>query len=185
MEFWEIYDGHYARVHSYATSMLRDRSAAEDVVQETFLRVQRSLAEVREPDKVSPWVFRIAHNLCVDLLRARKSSPIDHRAEPDEQCSFGEAASPENDVERGRMGACVLEKIAQLKESHRSILLLCDIMELPQQEVAEILGLEIGAVKVRLHRARTKLREVLRTECAFTRDERDVFVCEPVKPGRP
>jgi RNA polymerase sigma-70 factor, ECF subfamily len=179
MDFWEIYDSYYPRVVHYANSMLHDQSAADDVVQETFIRVQKNLATVREPEKIPAWVFRVAHNLCIDHLRAQASSRIETGAEPDAVGAGGDTGSVDTDIEHKEMSACVREKIEQLPENHRSIILLCDIMELSQQEIADILGIEVGAVKVRLHRARTKLRAILKDDCSFERDERDVLVCEP------
>jgi RNA polymerase sigma-70 factor, ECF subfamily len=184
MDFWEIYDRHYARVQRYATAMLRDRSAADDVVQETFLRVQKSLDTVREPAKVPAWVLRIAHNLCIDHLRSRQAAPVAAGLEPDEVCADGEARTAQDELERGQMSECVRAKIEQLPENHRAIILLCDLMELSQQEVAGVLDLEVGAVKVRLHRARTKLRAILAEQCSFTHDGLNILVCEPVGPKK-
>jgi len=183
VDFWEIYDRHYARVRGYAASMLRDGSASDDVVQETFLRAQTNLESVREPDKVAAWLFRVAHNLCMDLLRARKASRIDPAADP-ETAAPRDAVSVQRDLERGEMSACVREMVDHLPETDRSVILLYDIMALSHQEIADVLGIEVGAVKVRLHRARRKLRALLEEGCSFERDDRDVLVCEPKLPNR-
>jgi RNA polymerase sigma-70 factor, ECF subfamily len=183
VDFWELYDRYYARVRGYAASMLRDASASDDVVQETFLRAQAHLDAVREPDKVGPWLFRIAHNLCLDQLRARQASHIDPAVDP-ETAAACPAVSVQRDIERGEMSACVREKVDHLPETDRSVILLYDIMSLTHQEIADVLGIEAGAVKVRLHRARRKLRALLEADCSFEHDERDVLVCEPKPPGR-
>lgn len=181
MEFWEIYDRHYARVHGYAASMLRDLAASDDVVQETFIRAQANLDALREPEKVTAWLFRIAHNLCIDHLRARQSSPIDPSADPD-AAGASEAASAQQDIERKQMSDCVRAMIDRLPESHRAVILLFDIEGLSHEEIANVLGIEPGAVKVRLHRARKKLRDVLESGCTFDRDGRNVLICEPKAP---
>ena len=183
MDFWECYDRYYSRVHGYATSMLRDPSAADDVVQETFLRAQANLDALREPERLPAWLFRIAHNLCLDHLRARQASRIDLDADP-ERSGACDPRSAARDLERGRMSACVREKIDELPENDRAVILLFDIMELSHEEIANVLGIEAGAVKVRLHRARKKLRRILEGACSFTRDEQDVLVCEPVTPRK-
>jgi RNA polymerase sigma-70 factor (ECF subfamily) len=183
VDFWDIYDRYYSRVHGYATSMLRDPAAGDDVVQETFLRAQANLDALREPEKMSAWLFRIAHNLCMDHLRARQSSRIDLTADPD-TAGTCDPASVQRDLEREEMSACVREKIDQLPESHRAVILLYDIMGLSHQEIADVLGIELGAVKVRLHRARQKLRAVLEDACSFDRDEQNVLVCELKLPDR-
>ena len=185
MDFWEIYDRYYARVRGYAASMLRDGPASDDVVQETFLRAQVHLESVREPDKVAAWLFRVAHNLCMDLLRARQASRIDPAADVETARSARVEACVQSELERGEMTACVRAKVDQLPETDRSVILLCDIAGLSQEDIAHVLGIEVGAVKVRLHRARKKLRALLESACSFERDERNVLVCEPKRPNRP
>jgi RNA polymerase sigma-70 factor, ECF subfamily len=181
MNFWELYDRYYSRVRGYATSMLRDPAASDDVVQETFIRAQASLDALREPERVPAWLFRVAHNLCIDHLRASRSSRIDPSADPDAAGSCNDT-SVQRDLERGEMSACVRAKIDRLPESHRAVILLYDIQGLSHQEIADVLGIEVGAVKVRLHRARKKLRAVLEDGCSFNRDDRDVLVCDPKPP---
>jgi RNA polymerase sigma-70 factor, ECF subfamily len=182
VDFWEISERHYPRVRAYAGSLLRDPAAAEDVVQETFLRVQRGLSTLRDPAKVTTWVLRIAHNLCLDHLRARRSAPV--AAEADREADVPDAAQDfQRDLERQEMSACVRAKIDLLPENLRAVVLLNDVLELSQPEIAEILGIEIGNVKVRLHRARQRLRAILEEACTFEQDEQCVMVCEP-KPGK-
>ena len=183
MDFWEIYDRYYARVRGYAASMLRDSAAGEDVVQETFLRAQSHLESIREPDKVAAWLFRIAHNLCMDHVRARKASRIDPTVDP-EAAATCDPVSVQRDLERGEMSACVREQVGRLPETDRAVILLYDIMALSHQEIADVLGIGAGAVKVRLHRARKKLRLHLEGACSFERDSQNVLVCEPKVPGR-
>jgi RNA polymerase sigma-70 factor (ECF subfamily) len=178
MDFWEVSESQYSRVRAYALSMLRDRAAAEDVVQETFLRVQRGLATLREPEKVTSWVLRITHNLCLDHLRARQGSRAVPQAEteadvPDLAHDF------HKEMEREEMSACVRAKIEILPDNLRAVVHLSDVLELSQAEIAEILGIEVGNVKVRLHRARKRLREILEDACTFSQDECSVLVCEP------
>ena len=181
MDFWEIYERHYSRVHGYASSMLRDRAAADDVVQETFLRAQASLDVLRESEKLRAWLFRIAHNLCMDHLRSRRSSCVESDADP--ESAGREASRVEHDLERAEMSSCVRAKVDSLPATDRAVILLYDLKELSQQEIADVLGIEVGTVKVRLHRARKKLRAVLEKECSFSRDETNVLVCDPKPPG--
>jgi RNA polymerase sigma-70 factor, ECF subfamily len=184
VDFWEIYDRYYTRVRGYAASMLRDGSASDDVVQETFLRAQAHLESARDPDKVAAWLFRVAHNLCVDQLRARQASRIDEAADVETARAARVEAGVQSELERGEMSACVRAKVDQLPEADRSVILLCDIAGRSQDEIAHVLGIEVGAVKVRVHRARKKLRAVFESACSFERDGRDVLVCEPKPPNR-
>lgn len=184
VDFWEIYDRYYARVRGYAASVLRDETASDDVVQETFLRAQFHLESISEPDKMAAWLFRVAHNLCMDQLRARQASRIDLAADVETARAARVDACVQAELERGEMSACVREQVERLPETDRSIILLCDIGGLSQEEIAHVLGIEVGAVKVRLHRARKKLRAILESACSFGRDGRNVLVCEPKVPGR-
>ena len=88
------------------------------------------------------------------------------------------------EFEQHQMGECVQDKIRLLPESYQTVLVLFDLMEFSQQEIAEILDISIENVKVRLHRARRKLKAILEEECRFERDERNVLICDPVSRKR-
>jgi len=89
----------------------------------------------------------------------------------------------QKELEQRQMGECVQDQINLLPESLRTVLLLFDIMEFSHQEIADILGLTVKNVKVRLHRARKKLKPILEEKCSFERDERNVLVCLPIEEG--
>jgi len=85
----------------------------------------------------------------------------------------------QKELEQRQMGECVQNQIRFLPESLRTVLVLFDIMDFSLQEVAEILGITVENAKVRLHRARKKMKAVLEKQCTFETDERNVLVCEP------
>jgi RNA polymerase sigma-70 factor, ECF subfamily len=74
MDFLQIHDHFYERVRKFILASVRDESAADDLVQEAFMKIQEKLDSVRDAAKVSIWVFRIAHNLCQDHFRTQKKS---------------------------------------------------------------------------------------------------------------
>jgi RNA polymerase sigma-70 factor (ECF subfamily) len=82
------------------------------------------------------------------------------------------------------MTACVRAHIDRLPEAQRAVILLYDILGLSHHEVAAVLGVDVGTAKVRLHRARRKLRTLLESACSFDHDTHDVLVCEPKRPCR-
>jgi RNA polymerase sigma-70 factor (ECF subfamily) len=84
-------------------------------------------------------------------------------------------------MEQDEMSQCVQDQLNLLPEAIRSILILADIMDFTHQEIADILGLSVENVKVRVHRARKKLKAILKEKCTFEVDERNVLVCEPVE----
>jgi RNA polymerase sigma-70 factor (ECF subfamily) len=178
MDFLEIHDQYYERVRKFILASVRDESAADDLVQEAFMKIQENLDSVRDAAKVSSWVFRIAHNLCQDHFRALKKSSSQEEIH-DGLVNLQETPVQKK-MEQGEMSQCVQEQLNFLPESLRSVLIFSDVMEFSQQEIAGILGLTVENVKVRLHRARKKFKAILEKKCTFEVDERNVLVCEPV-----
>jgi RNA polymerase sigma-70 factor (ECF subfamily) len=86
----------------------------------------------------------------------------------------------QKEFEQHQMGECVQDKVRLLPESYQTVLVLFDLMEFSHQEIAEILEISVENVKVRLHRARKKLKTILEEECRFELDERNVLICDPV-----
>lgn len=186
MEFWDIYDQYYARVRKFILTLVKDEWVADDLIQETFLRVQQNIESLREPTKLSSWIFHIAYNLCQDHFRGLKRSHKEERIDQEETEDFKEALIQkgpdiQKKLEQRQMGECVQDQINFLPESLRTVLILFDIMEFSHQEIADILGITVKNVKVRLHRARKKLKAILEKKCTFETDERNVLICEPRK----
>ncbi|MGA2466945.1 MAG: RNA polymerase sigma factor [Thermodesulfobacteriota bacterium] len=188
MEFWAIYDQYYAKVRKFILALVKDEWVADDLIQETFLKIQNNLKSLKDPSKLSSWIFRIAYNLCQDHFRQLKRSRKEERIDQEEMEDFKEALIQkgldiQKELEQRQMGECVQDQINLLPESLRTVLVLFDIMEFNHQEIADILGITVKNVKVRLHRARKKLRPILEKKCSFERDERNVLVCLPIEEG--
>jgi RNA polymerase sigma-70 factor (ECF subfamily) len=188
MEFWDIYDQYYTKVRKFILTLVKDEWVADDLIQETFLKIQNNLKDLKDPSKLSSWIFRIAYNLCQDhfrqLKRSRKETRIDQEGMEDfKESLIQKGPDIQKELEQRQMGKCVQDQINLLPESMRTVLLLFDIMEFNHQEIADILGSTVKNVKVRLHRARKKLKPILEEKCAFERDERNVLVCLPVEEG--
>src|SRR4030042_332762 len=183
LNFWEIYDQYYPGVRRFVLHLVRDEWAADDLVQETFLRVQQNLPGLKDPSKISSWIFRIAHNLCQDHFRRSKASRreenLDREEGEDLEAFVKKGGDIEKELEQREMGECVQNQIDRLPEAFRTVLLLYDLMEFSHQEIADILGMTVANVKVRLHRARKKLKGILEEKCSFETDERSVLVCTP------
>jgi RNA polymerase sigma-70 factor (ECF subfamily) len=179
MDFWTIYHNHYERVRKFIFALVKDEWVADDLIQETFIKVQKNLIHLREDSKLSSWIFRIAYNLCQDHFRKVNQSSQSNRALAEKKKILAEPLF-QKELEQNQMGACVQEKIRLLPESYQSVLVLFDLMEFSHQEIAEILEISVENVKVRLHRARKKLKTILKQECRFEVDERNVLVCDPI-----
>src|SRR5690349_5167443 len=165
----------------YVLGLVRDRGEAEDLTQETFVHAYRRLDSLRDPDSVLPWLYSIATHVCLDRLRQQE------RLRSHESGVDPEAVAPPLDprppeslrVERGEMGECVSGYVGRLSDSYRAVLLLHDVQGLTCREIAELLGDSPGSVKVRLHRARKRLRAEVASACSFSYDECGTLVCEP------
>jgi len=178
MNFLEIHDHFYERMRKFILASLRDESAADDLVQEAFIKIQQNLDGVRDPGKVSSWVFRIAHNLCQDYFRTQKK--LSSHEEIHEGLINLQETPLQKKMEQGEMSQCVQDQLNLLPESLRSVLIFSDVMEFSQQEIADILGLTVENVKVRLHRARKRFNAILVEKCTFELDERNILICDPV-----
>jgi RNA polymerase sigma-70 factor (ECF subfamily) len=190
MEFWSIYDQYYAKVRKFILALVKDEWVADDLIQETFLKIQNNLKNLKDPSKLSSWIFRIAYNLCQDHFRqlkfARKEERIDHEGmEEFKETLIQKELDIQKELEQRQMGECVQNQINLLPESLRTVLVLSDIMEFSHQEIADISGITVKNVKVRLHRARKKLKSILEERCSFERDERNVLVCTPASEEKP
>ena len=178
MDLIGIHDQYYHRVRKFILASVRDESVADDLIQETFTRIQENLDSVRDPAKISSWIFSIAHHLCQDHFRVLKKSSS--QEEIHDGLVTLQETPVQKELEQGEMSRCVQDKLSLLPETQRSVIIFADIMDFSHQEIADILGLTVENVKVRLHRARKKLKEILEKECTFEVDERSVLVCEPV-----
>ncbi|MGA3027092.1 MAG: sigma-70 family RNA polymerase sigma factor [Bryobacteraceae bacterium] len=161
------------RLFQYSWLVCHQREDAEEVAQEALLKVFESADQLREPEHVRAWVFRIARNAC--LMKRRRSVFA-----PEEELSLDQffpatdqggehrhmeiadwSQAPERDLLRRELRETVGEAISQLPETYRSVVLLRDVEELSTEETAQILGLGTDVVKTRLHRGRLAIRQKL------------------------
>lgn len=189
--FSDIFGRYKEPIHRYLLTLVREAGAAEDLTQETFIRAYRKLPTLEDPSKVSSWLYRIATNLSYD--RFRQMSQRDEAASLDGMTSerggplpiepADESPRLDKVVEQREMSSCVQDYLEELPDDYRAVILLHDLEGLTNPEIAEMLGCSLATAKIRLHRARKKLKEALDSACRFSRDERGVFVCERKSPS--
>ena len=179
MDYWDIYQNYYERVKRFIFALVKDEWVADDLIQETFIKVQKNLNQLKEEARLSSWIFKIAYNLCQDHFRKISQSAKKEQVLSEERQFLTEPLF-QKEFEQHQMGECVQDKIRLLPESYQTVLILFDLMEFSHQEIAEILDITVENVKVRLHRARKKLKTILEKECRFEVDERNVLICDPV-----
>ena len=180
MDFMAVYDEYHDRINRFIRSLVKDEFVSDDLIQETFLKVRNNLDAVREPEKISSWIYRIAYNLCQDHFKAKKKAPM-NTGELPVKSTLQIRESFDFKLEQHQMGSCVQQQIDLLPESLRTVLTMYDVLEFSHKEIGEILNITEKNSKVRLHRARKSLKKILEEKCTFEVDNRNVLVCEPVE----
>jgi RNA polymerase sigma-70 factor (ECF subfamily) len=176
--YGDIYETYYERVRRFIFLMVKDMWVAEDLLQETFIKVQKKLTQLNDSQKTSSWIFRIAYNVCQDHFRNSKRKAQQENSVQQTEI-FLHPLSSQKLLEQQQMSQCVQEKMKFLPESLRTPLLLFDMMGFSHGEIADILDISVENTKVRLHRARKKFKAVLEKECHLEIDKRNILICEP------
>ena len=158
-------------VFSIIYRMIRDREQAEDLAQETFVRVFNHIDRYDPRYKFSSWIFKIATNLTIDHIRRKELNTVSidgsrnaTTAEQIEATSITIASpdeNPEELLEAKELGEEIEEAIGKLRPEYRAAILLRHVDGREYQEIAEILSLPLGTVKTYIHRGRNELREQL------------------------
>jgi RNA polymerase sigma-70 factor (ECF subfamily) len=178
LAFQQVYDEFHARIRRYL-ARLGGPADADDLTQETFARVSQALASFRGDAALSTWIYRIATNVALDRARSRGFQLSVRAAQPEALATLATIPVIEHDIARREMSACVRDYVDRLPPEYRTVVVLSELEELPDREIAEVLGISLEAAKIRLHRARARLRAMLTEGCDFSRDERNEFTCEP------
>ncbi len=179
-----LFDEYYQRLYRYTLSLLHAPAEAEDATQETLVRAYRRLESLQDWNALTTWLYRIATHVCLDRIRQRgRDKTIGPEGDSyDLEQAEDNAPSLEQIIERNDMSACVQRYLDGLSDSYRAVILLHDLDGLTGPQIAKVLDVSLATVKIRLHRARVRLRAQLEAGCAFAHDERDVLVCEPKSP---
>lgn len=142
----------------HARGMVGRGDDAADVVQRTFIRGYRKLESCRDPDRVGGWLFRICSNLCRDHLKdpRRENRPLEAVAPAE-----AERGNPVTELERSRVGDAIEEALAALPPDQREAFLLKHVEGRSYEEMSELLDASVPALKMRVHRAREELTDLL------------------------
>lgn len=164
----ELYEQYKHLVYRVALAATRDHRAAEDILQECFVRLY-TYAKTIDPERpLEPWLYRVTLNLVYDwATKTRWTQPLEDLVEWLHGLP-GMFPAPDHKTEEREMAALVREVIADLPPAHRAVVTLFYLEELSLEEIARIMELPVGTVKSRLHYARERLRE------ALTRKQRPV-----------
>ena len=169
--FRELIRRYERPVFSLIYRMVRDRELAEDLAQDTFIKVLNHIDRYRPEFKLSSWLFKIANNVAIDHLRRRQLDTISMDGSPHamtsdavEATSFDvvvEQESALDELEAREMGTAIERAIASLRPEYRSCIMLRHVEGRSYEEIAATLDLPLGTVKTYIHRARHELRKAL------------------------
>ena len=157
------------RVFSLVLRMLGRRAEAEEITQDVFVQVFKSVDSFRGDSKLSTWIFRVAVNLCKNRMKynarrgGKNQQDLDSLGEHTsmwaaEGVSAGATSRPDDLVEGQQLVEVVREAIGELEPEFRQLVILRDVEDLSYEEIAEVTNLPVGTVKSRIHRGRSQLR---------------------------
>ena len=167
--FGQLVDEYKDKIYNYVARMLNDPSEAEDVTQEAFLRAYKSLPRFRGASSFHTWLYRIASNLAIDVVRKRKRQDptfsLDEPLESDdgeyERELPDESGGPEDRTSTRETRIAVRRAIMELPEKLRDVMILYELQGETYDDIADILDVPLGTVKSRLFNARNRLKESL------------------------
>ena len=166
-------------------SRLVGPSDAEDLANDTLLRALAAIDDFRGEAALSTWLHRIGTNLAYDLLRKRNKSPV---LSMDDGIDVPEAideAADAGKLEQRQMSECVQKLFAELPSQHREVLAKADMLDQTVPEIARDAGITTGNAKIRLHRARRAMKEVLECHCDLEYQDSGVLGCQPKAANSP
>jgi len=184
-DFTEIYQAYSSKIKLYLSRFV-GRDEAEDLMQEVFIKVHNSINTFKGDSQISTWIYRIATNSAIDELRSynykngrSKTTSLDY-VEPLK--AIKKIESNESDIEysflKKEMNQCIADYVNKLQDNYKAIFLLKEYDNFSIEEISKITEISFENVKIRLHRARKKLHELLLANCSFYYDEYSKLCCD-------
>ena len=183
-----LYRRYYPRVSKYLGGIV-GATEAEDLAQEVFIKVENKLPGLKDPSRVSSWIFKIALNTARDWLRqpssrnAARTHAASATGETEEdavgQVPDTQSRTPEQRLVRAEMIQCFVDFVRKLPRHYYEVYALSEFEELSNKAIAKRLSLPLETVKMRLHRARARLYDELRAHCRCYYNERGELMGDP------
>ena len=155
-----LFERHHRAVFDFLVRMTGNRAVAEDLVQDVFERTLKYRATWRDDFKFAPWLFRIARNARADYFRRREVTAV----YSDEMDAADPAIGPERQVEDDSEAARLQRALLALRDDKRELIVLARYRDMKYEAIAELLGVDVGTIKVRVHRALKELRDIFLTQ---------------------
>lgn len=178
MKFQELYKEFYPKILGYLGHLTGNRIEAEDLTQEVFIKIHKSLGSFKGKSSLSTWIYTIATNTANDHFRSASYLKGAKLALPDDVLKKNTADrnvwTGENEktsdliLEDSEMCLCIKRYIDDLNENYRTVFVLSEYESLSNQEIADILGMTLDTVKIRISRARKQLKSMMEKGCEIT-----------------
>lgn len=170
----QLWDDFATRLRAFIASRVNNHADVDDILQEVFIKIQRGADQLRDQDRLTTWMFRIAHNTIIDYYRSaprRRERPVDtvhdEDAHPGADAQFDDPS-----VVRAEVSACLRPLINELPNHYRQALEMVEVNGTSQTEAARIAGMSVSGMKSRVQRARARVFDRLASLCALTLDPR-------------
>lgn len=151
----------FARLYNFACWLTQDRTEAEDLVQETYVKALRGFGSYRPGTNFRAWIFRILRNSFLTSRTGLRATRMDSLDEQESDVQPTTSETPETLFVSQLESEAIQKALDQLPVHHREVILLCDMEEMGYQEIADLLAIPIGTVMSRLSRARRAMRKLL------------------------
>lgn len=167
----ELIDRYQRPVFALIYRMVRDRELAEDLAQDTFVKVLNALDRYKPEYKFSSWIFKIANNTALDEIRRKRLKTISLQGSPNAVTPDQQAATtpsiasddqaPDEFVEARELSAEIEVALGEIRAEYRSAIVMYHMEGLAYEEIAQVMDVPLGTVKTYIHRGRKELRDVL------------------------
>ncbi|HZE79771.1 MAG TPA: RNA polymerase sigma factor [Candidatus Polarisedimenticolia bacterium] len=148
-----LFERYHVPLFNFYLKLTGDRTASEDLVQEVFFRILKYRHSYRPDTAFRAWMYQIARNARIDLLRK-------HRPETNLEPEMSPAVAPMDTAQQSQEARLLHSALMQISEDKREVLILSRFQDLKYEEIAQLLGCEVGTVKTRVHRALQDLRQI-------------------------
>ncbi len=163
-----IWKKYHHKLHQFIETRVSDSFVADDILQDTFLKVHSKIDSLKDSDKLQSWIYQITRNAIIDYYRSHKSLEL-----PDTLISIETSPS---DQARMEITSCLEPMIHCLPEPYREAIILADLKGFTQKEIAEQADISLSGAKSRVQRARTMLKKTLLDCCQFEFDHQGTMV---------
>ncbi|MHC4945522.1 MAG: RNA polymerase sigma factor, partial [Planctomycetota bacterium] len=164
---------------SYLRRMVGSAADADDLLQEAWIRIAGGLSHFEKRSNIKTWAFKIATNIAIDFLRKSKKALMVEFDEVEEYPDIDE----EDRLVLDEMNQCIRDVINSLPPDYRAALVLYNLEGKSIADISKICDISIATAKIRIHRAKERLRQALEKECDFYKSEEGNLRCDRKDPG--